>query len=382
MNSVKSKSVKIGFIGSPFGDVYESYRHDSDYLIKNAGDNTGNVAFWLGFTKILGSNVIKINWHDNPEKVKDTVDVVVIAAANFLMENYDLKILKDLIEGIDKPVIISGLGAQSESEDYIPKLSEGTVGFLKAVSKRTDKIGLRGEFSKKVCDFYGVTNTEVIGCPAILINNDKNLSKKILNKWKNPITHLSSASASIKGNLKAAEARLFNEVDKRDGRYVIQRPLSLIKAMRHEELKETDIAYLDKFREFINPDMSSEYFINFLVKKGQYFSSAYSWLESLKTCTHAVGTRIHGSLLPIMSQVPSICITHDTRTRELVNSLCIPSMSCAEFGKFDGSLEDLFEVVDFDTDKFDENRVRLANFYRDRMLYVGCEVSKHLIDFI
>ncbi|MBN0987001.1 polysaccharide pyruvyl transferase family protein [Amphritea pacifica] len=374
--------IRVGFIGSPRGVVPESFCNSSEYLMQHSGQNLGNLAFWLGFTRLVGGNVLQVRWNDNPEALKNRIDVLVIAAANFLMESNDLSILRDLVEILDKPVLISGLVAQSEDESKIPELKDGTIGFLKAVSSRCENIGVRGDFSKKVCEYYDVKNITNLGCPSILINNNQNLGKEISLRWNEDPTHISSASASIKENLRSAESKLFNLIDHTNGKYIIQRPAALLKVIRHESLNETDLEYIEKFRKFINPEMTTSYLYNFLRKNSTYFTTAHSWLEYLKCTSHAVGTRIHGSILPISAGVPSICITHDTRTRELSKSVFIPSITSTEFSQFDGTINDLFRTITFDEIGFYERRRELATNYERMFRSVGINISAHLKSFL
>lgn len=373
---------RIGFLGLPGGSIPNSFCNDTDYLMAQAGLNTGNVAFWLGFSRILGAQLFQVGWGSKPEDISDKFDVLVIAAANFLKTSYDLSVLRDLVEGLDKPVIISGLGAQADKEEDMPKLTEGTLGFLKAVASRCDNLGVRGAYSKTVCAHYGVENTIDLGCPSLLINANQNLGERISSRWNAPLTNFTSASASIQENLQIAESKLFTTVDYLNGKYVLQNPAALLKVIRHEQLSDKEKSYNESFREFINPGMSTGQFNDFLRKKAVYFTSAHAWLDYLTGFSHAVGTRIHGSILPLMAGVPSICITHDTRTRELCETLCVPAMPCEDFANFDQPINELFDCIGFDEQQFRARRSELAGYYKTMFEGVGIPTSTHLNRFL
>ena len=374
--------VRVGFLGNITANVDDAYANDSNYLMKHSGDNTGNLAFWFGFTRILDVNLTRVRWVDAPKKVREKIDVLVIAAANFLGPANDLSSLANLVAEVDKPVIISGLGAQSESESKIPVLKEGTIRFLNEVSKRCDSIHVRGEFSKLVCEHYGINNVHVLGCPSILMNPRQDLGLYVESKWTNPVMNFTTASASIKANLTKSEQWLYKQVLEQNGQYIIQRPAALAKLIRSEEVTEVELAYVEKFREYIDPSMSLEDMSDFFRKNGQVFSSAEAWLNSLRSYSHAICTRIHGTVFPISTGIPRICVTHDTRTRELANSMALASISAAEYGKNKLTVSELFEAVQFDGSGFDDNRRYLAKHYVEMFNSVDIPISAHLKQFL
>ena len=112
---------------------------------------------------------------------------LAIAAANFLRQDSDMTPLANLVEKIDKPVLITGLGAESQSTDKIPELMDGTVRFLKEISKRCDYFGVRVNLARLFVKPTGLINAKVMGCPSIFINSDRELGKKIENKWEGQI---------------------------------------------------------------------------------------------------------------------------------------------------------------------------------------------------
>lgn len=354
--------MRIGFIGLTEGTIKNGFTKNSNIIMSQSGQNTGNLAFWSGFSNILPKDIIQVEWHSNPEEIKKNIDILVIAAANFLREDSDMFPLANLVEKIDKPVLIAGLGAESHSFDKIPTLQEGTIKFLKSVSDRCDYFGVRGEFSKTVCNAYGVNNAKVLGCPSVFMNCENNLGKKIETQWNKEITKFSTASASIKENLKLSERRVFLESILRNSSYILQRPEELFKCVLGEHLDESNFGYIDKFSNFIG--ISTKDLISFLQSNGKVFTSSFSWMDYVRHCSHTVNTRIHGTIFPIMAGVPSICITHDTRTKELCDTLKITSVPSDKFGELSLSLEEMFQEFNFDGNIFDENRRYLANEYK------------------
>lgn len=371
--------MKVGFIGVPGANIGTGYLEDSRSIINLTGQNTGNLAFWFGFSNILPENIIRVFWNDNPALLKSKIDVLVISAANFLREGSDLKQLAKLVSVIDKPVLVAGLGAESQDENSIPELLEGTIDFLKQISKRCDYFGVRGEFTQRVCQHYGITNAKVLGCPSIFINDNKNLGTDIQGKWNRPINRFSTASASIKGNLRGSELRLVREAMKRNSSYILQRPFELFKCAFSENLDLQDQKYIARFSNYVG--MTSSELKEFLSRQGYVFTSAESWLDFIRHSTHTINTRIHGTILPIMSEVPSICITHDTRTRELCEALKLTSIPARIFGKSPLSLEEIYQNYQFDGERFDDNRRYLASEYKQLFNSLGIKPSSTLLNW-
>ncbi|MBK6669478.1 MAG: polysaccharide pyruvyl transferase family protein [Actinobacteria bacterium] len=69
----------------------------------------------------------------------------------------------------DRPVVVVGLGAQAASSGDDVSLTPGTVAYLRALSERTEVLGVRGEFSAATLARIGVSNTLVMGCPSNFI---------------------------------------------------------------------------------------------------------------------------------------------------------------------------------------------------------------------
>lgn len=361
--------MRIGFLGLPDGLIEKGYTSGASDIIAKSGNNTGNYAFWHGLSQLIDGEFIRVYWTSRPEELAGKLDVLVISAANFLRDGSNLKALANIVKGLDIPVLCVGLGAESQTEQKIPTLMEGTVEFLQELSARCNTFGVRGEFSKKVCEHYGIENATVLGCPSIFINTNVNLGKTISKKWNKPISRFATASASRKPNLEITEKRLIEEVKNRDGGYILQRPEALFKLALNEELTTTELDYVKKFADFTQ--MPVYEFASFLRSKGLVFSSSQSWLDYVRHCSHTVNARIHGTILPMMAEVPSIGVTHDTRTRELVETLKVPNITTKAFSEYVGSLEDLFNTLGFDAEVFDDNRRDLAKQYLDLFTAFG-----------
>lgn len=381
--------MRVGYFAQNYGVVSNPQTMNIDQLMHHTGHNTGNLAFWYGANLLFNADEqVLVNWGNKAEQLKDKIDLLVIPAANFLNETSNLEAQAKLIEELDVPVILIGIGAQSETFSKFTPLSEGTQRFLKVVAEHTPFIGVRGEYSAELCRHYGVDNVEVLGCPSVLINASKTLGETIEARLHQPISQLLVHACCLKGPLLKTEATLFNALQQYSSRYIVQRPPELIKAILGLELNAADQAYLEKFRGHVAGKLDTEQFLAILKDKGESYMSVPEWLSRMRGCSHALGTRIHGTLLPLAVGVPAVCIYQDTRTDELSDALNIPRISFTDFNKqcsnFLGRSRDtvdlnkVFDSIDFSGEKFDMRRKSIAGRYRELFTRSGLPVSEHL----
>ncbi|SDY70803.1 polysaccharide pyruvyl transferase family protein [Nitrosomonas sp. Nm33] len=370
---------RIGILFNNNGTFGSPWRSGSDKLMNNSGHNIGNFAFWRAADILIDQPKVKIEYGAKPAFFKGKIDRLVIPASSFLREGSNFGWLADFIEELDLPCAILGIGAPSDDTKYIPKLSDGTKRFLNSVSKRTPFLGVRGEFTKLVCKNYGVNNTEVMGCPSILLNPSRDLGKQIEARWhKNP-TRIAVHAAYIKEKARNIERRLFELLLLQPGSaYIIQRPVEMIKAVFGEVLEDAEQEYLAKSAAFLDPDATLEQYIEKLRRFSYIPHSIDSWIAYLMHFSHALGTRIHGTILSLNSGIPAICVHHDARTKELCDSLHVPTMGTEEMNTSRNSLRQIFEYVRIRGDEFDENRIRLARRNRELLSELGIQTSIHL----
>jgi hypothetical protein len=369
---------KVAYLAENFG-AFPRGTLSSSTVMHQSGHNVGNFAFWNASRLLFDGELRLFGFGSNAANVpRDKVDFVVIPAANYLNATADLGGLAELIRQLDRPCVVFGLGAQSEDEKVVPALKPGTVEFLREAAARTPYLAVRGAFSKQVCEANGVGNVRVMGCPSIFTNGDRKLGSKIQNAWARPIDKLAIHASSMKTHVRHAERVLFQQLAVHQGSsYVIQRPVELMKAARGEALNEADEKYIKFAHDFLAPDLSRASFLRTLRASGVVPFSIDSWLFHLAGHSHSVGTRIHGAVLSLSAELPSVCITHDTRTRELSQVLKVPNVDCSEVKKF-SSLSELLASQKFDGEVFEDNRSALARGFVALLQEVGLGASKYL----
>lgn len=328
--------LKVGFMG-----LKESQNENIETILEKTGNNTGNLLFFETSKKLISNDIYDLN---------ENVDILFFTCANWLSEKTDLTYFADLIIKKDIPCICIGLGAQSESEDLIPQLKEGTLKFLTEISKRTPYILVRGEFSKKVCEFYGIKNVKIGACPSIFLNDDLKLGEKLEKLYIN------SKREKILFNMDLNRSL---NIDKKYN-YILQNEKYLMKIVNNEFVDDKTLLHFMKNMKFDNKDEM----IKHIQEKFHYFSNLKDWGNFLieNKFDWSRGNRMHGTIMAISNYIPSICETIDTRTRELSKSLYIPS----------------YDNIKFNGNKFDENRKYLSNLYKKLFEEVGLKTSDKL----
>ncbi|GGC50078.1 polysaccharide pyruvyl transferase [Siccirubricoccus deserti] len=370
---------KVVYLAESFGSYHDPGIPISR-IMHYSGHNIGNFAFWNGARKLFDADMTCIPFGATEKHLPRDIDFFVIPAANFLNTTSDLGWLANLIVKIDRPCVVVGLGAQSEKEDQIPVLKEGTIRFLQEAARRTPFLAVRGPFTEKVCAHYGVTNVKVLGCPSIFTNGDRTMAERIAAAWDQEVDKIAVHAASIKSHVMAAERYLFGLLRTVPGSaFVLQRPVELMKLVRGLELAEAEQAYVERVRQFLAPDLSMQKFMQVLRQTGMIPYSVDSWIFTLQSHSHSLGTRIHGAILSLSSYLPTICITHDTRTRELCSVLQVPSIRSNQVTSA-SSVREIFASIRMDAAVFEDNRSTLASGYKALMNEIGIGPSRYLTE--
>ena len=89
-------------------------------------------------------------------------------------------------------------------------------------------------------------------------------------------------------------------------------------------------------------------------RKSRIFFDIEEWnnFYQAENIGFAFGTRFHGNMCALRNGIPSVWITHDTRTRELTEFLHLPKIDINEFAKMK-YIEEIFDACDYsETQKF------------------------------
>lgn len=333
--------------------------------------NTGNLAFARAVHEHLGGvagNVAVLDWSVPTARINRMGRTAVIPAANQLGRHTDFSGLARRWSDLTVRLVMVGLGAQGPDESLVPEVSEGTLGWIRAIADRAPgrraNIGVRGTFSLRVLDHYGLAeHAEVLGCPSLFLNPGRRLGREITDRMRPP-----GRIAVVGGHygwkrLARLEASLAGLVGDCSGSYIGQDPLEMVMLGRGEADRMSEDA-LRCCRDFVRPGMPMAQFIQWSRAHGRVFFDISHWLEHYRQFDLIVGTRIHGTVLALQAGVPALCIAHDARTTEMCRTMQIPHVFAAEV--IDGVSRDRLVSLTwsrFDPDAFDANRIKLCARY-------------------
>ncbi len=386
------------FLATP-GGVDAPNTIDTDRLLKIAGANTGNFMFQYAADKLIGGTHVFVGESGVPygdrDAVKDATHLIVPAANHFRV-NTDWSGLTGYIRASKLPTIVLGLGAQAPKTetagDFLKTMtSEATLQDLgQTLSECATMVTVRGTFSETVCETFGVANTIPLGCPSLLINPNKKLGHTVQAKLDASVKK-AKANEDVKLALTAAspfeimnsykrdlERVLFRLTREQNGIYIQQSggPDTMAYVMRRPQ--EVKLSAALSFRSIIDPKSDFDSFNNYMQDRGRVYWSVESWMAGVKPFDVCFGTRLHGNMAALAADVPGVVITHDARTSELVDMMCLPYLDAKHIVE-GATLASLLENVQFDADKFDANRIRIAKILRAGFEKSGIEISDHLI---
>ncbi|MFT6910151.1 MAG: hypothetical protein ACJAS1_006879 [Oleiphilaceae bacterium] len=359
---------KVGIVGT-YGRVDGCSFLSTNELLNKVGQNTGNLLFQYAVANSISEDKVLIG-QDIPwdvKLVKETCRVIVIPSANFVRENFDFSGFVDFLDKTELPLVFLGLGAQAKDYeqtefDFHPSI----IKLLQLVKERCKIAGLRGEFTQRLLAKFDVTNTEIIGCPTNFINKDPDFIAKLENKWNKPVFSFIATGDEPwpKDPLKRdAERQMIDWVNRGYGLFLQQSVEPFIKYARQNnpyQNAEVPDHHESSLRKTLAPNMTDEEFRGFIATKLRLYYSIDQWMEDSARMDFSIGLRLHGNMAAWQAGTPAIWVYHDSRTRELAETMALPHMSHVEFLQT-SSIEEMKRSTNFSFDDYFEKRQTLRN---------------------
>lgn len=355
------------------------YEKSSSDIMRITGNNIGNFAFRHALRYLVKDihEYKVINWRDARQLInqKIKVDKVILSCANWLgfseTDERSNLVRAQVIEDFGAPVVAFGLGAQAASNDTQLSFGPNTEKLAKIISHYSVKVSVRDEFTLSLLNKIGVDNAVVTGCPSNFINNSVSFIDDLaLQAEKNRSKNISLQKfiiSEFSGGNKHSGAVLrttLNFMKKTNSNYLIQSP-NLFPFFLNET-QEIPPAYKANKPE----DMSLESLGALLKQQVLGFTSVSSWMDFSRTSDLSFGMRIHGSMIPLQSGVPSMLIAHDSRTLGLSDSMSFPRVSLDQFLE-----RELLDLPDFMYIEF----LRQLPLYKEKREFLK-EVFKNFIE--
>jgi hypothetical protein len=352
----------------------------TEELYERVGHNTGNLVFHRAISLILGG-LPSVSWYADPETVNGSGTIGVIPCANQLGPHTDYGSTAENFAGFRTQLVAVGLGAHADYEySQIPEVPAGTLRWLREIVDRAPGSGpnitVRGKFSLRVLERYGLADHAVaLGCPSLFLNPDPDLGKQIERRMDGCLGRI-AVGAGHPGwvHLARLEASLVDLLASRQGGYIVQSPIEMVELGRGNAALLSPDA-LAECRDYIRPDLDGVAFTGWARQNARAFFDIEAWRAHLAGFTLLVGTRIHAAVLALNSGIPALCVVHDSRTRELCETMGVPFVAWRDVA--DGiSHERLKDLVQFDGAAFDLNRQRLAKEFGHFLRSNGLAVAR------
>lgn len=333
--------VKLYLDMANVSSVPEAYRHGSGAIMNFSGINLGNFAFRHALQYIVGDfkDYLPVNYTQYLDlAVPGAVDRVLVSCANWLGATDDDEknnaFRTMVVEKTNANVDCFGLGVQAKSGTKVAQLRPNTIRMAKVLAERATNLSVRDETTQNTLEAVGITNTVITGCPSNFINGDRDLGRRIAGRaremldrartWKDVRSLISEASGghAASNNVIRSHLRLM-EIS--PAFYAVQTPALLPFLFRENDSIPSAYASNSPF------DGNAERLRTVLKAKLLHFSSIEAWMDFSRTCDLSYGMRIHGTMIPLQSGVPSLLIAHDSRTVGLARFMGIPALTPEEF---------------------------------------------------
>lgn len=348
-------------------EVADSAMLTTSEVYEKVGHNTGNLAFHYAIDKLLGGNRPVVSWYAPPEQINATGTVGVLPCANQLGSHANYGSLAERFKKLTCSLVAVGLGAQGPaSYEGLPEVPQGTIDWVRQIVERAPSgsanIGVRGEFTRRVLEEHGLGDSAVVlGCPSLFINPDPQLGRKIEARLTagGPRRIAVAAGHQAWRHLSRIESSLCRLMAETGGVYITQSPLEMVMLGRGDfaSIASSEQAAV---RNIVGSDLSPEVFETWANQYARVFFSVSAWMEYLRRYDFVIGSRIHGIMLGLQAGLPSLCIAHDSRTRELCETMCVPFVMASDIAG-GATRSDILRLYEFDGSAFDSNRATLAS---------------------
>lgn len=318
-------SDRLLFLGGNFNTELKIDLDNIDNLFEIAGKNSGNFVYktylksYLVYDKEKSKDILTVDELNDIKNIEEQFDKIVVICSN-QFNKYDTYLLQfyDFLKSTKLPIILLGLGAQSDlnySTEFLNEMPKH-IEFFKMLAKKRCFIGVRGEFTKRCLLKIGI-NSDVIGCPSYFKNgsNFHIRKKKIFLNFK-------KINFSCDLHWFCKRKTWYNILKKNKKSQIICQSIDekglykLSKGCANNQ----DIESIKTLFSISDNSLKTNCFSN----RCHLFFSINEWEKFCKNSDFYFGPRIHGCLMHILNGTPAVLLVHDSRTREFAELFKIP----------------------------------------------------------
>lgn len=316
-----------------------------DYI----GANTGNLMFFHSVqrhlsvegTELIPTTCATKGFATSAEYINHNYDAFILPLANAFRPAFvhHLDAYSELIEKLEIPVVVTSVGAQAEGNDSFESLAgvnESAKRLMRAVLDRSSSVSVRGAFTADYLKTlgFGDEHVRIVGCPSLFMHGP-NFQIRDKRGSLGPDAKLTVHLNQEISRACAIALSAFHEFD--DFMYIAQDKRTL-------EAMVCGHSYGGPF------DLYGTQHPFFTANKACMFVDAHTWIRYLSERDFTFGTRIHGTIASLLAGTPGLLLAHDSRTKELAETLSIPHVDMDEVSATT-HVEELYERCDVEATK-------------------------------
>lgn len=301
--------------------------------------NLGNRLWFQGLISEISveeNNITYFREDMSKDYINETFDMIVAPMANVFHAAFSDLLLRlvERFRGIRIPVYVIACGVQADNYERIDELcdaiGEPARAFMRSVYETGGEFALRGYFSKQFFDRMGFSSAVVTGCPSMYqLGRDFQVStQKVSEQDFRPL---------LNGDLndykwmtaKYSDTEFFDQERFFHVLHDPNEPLNIQSLVRRYGFENAKWLLEEKIQ--LIPNMND--WRNYLQHKEFHFS---------------FGSRIHGSIMPILAGIPALIDPIDSRTREMAEFFEIPIFG-NQVAKCTASIYELYLQTDYST---------------------------------
>lgn len=296
------------------------------------------------------------------EKINNEYDFIILSMANVFNPEYVAGMRKyaEIFSNIRIPVYVIACGVQADSYDslneVISSIGEDSTRFIRAIYNTGGEFALRGYFTKEFFNRLGFHSAVVTGCPSIYQFGPAFTmeASKVDVSCLNPV--FNGRGKAFANLMEAYPSSVFMDQDE------FFDPL-----FNPEYLSNPDLKFKLNFISQYGVESAK------LLAEGRIrmFADMNDWWNYLQNqpFNYSFGSRIHGTIMAILSGIPATIVAHDSRTREMAEFFDIPMLSASPADITKGLFLDAYEKMDYSS--FNTNFAQRFNVYEQFLVTHG-----------
>ncbi|MDC7786696.1 polysaccharide pyruvyl transferase family protein [Rhodoplanes sp. TEM] len=358
--------------------IYDQVR--SDYI--NSYFNTGDMMVYDSILKLLDFADLDVLKIANPTEAdiaryNAIFDYVILRASNFIHEYMRWEKAEWVLGQLKIPVYAIGVGAQAEARRKV-ELSDESKRIWSLIAERSRAIGVRGAFSAEVLADNGIKNVEVVGCPSLFRNRDRDLklalkapadNKRIAFSLRRETSHY--YAADTKAFTRMQRELLLRVSDTYDTTVTIHGEPEEKAFFAKDEAAIGQATERLRKAEWFTPENEAR--LTDIYRSRLFLNDRVEDYDTMiRKHDFAIGYRVHGVLPALANRVPGVVVSYDTRSSELAETFSIPTYSA------EAILEQPLEKV-LDPGQFDPFKKNFgSNYDRFKGLLDRCAIPNRM----